>query len=246
MSTVAAGSPTPFAEGVWVDTGPVNIAGMPLTSTMTVIRLGDGSLVLHSPVEPTPERRAAVEALGPVAHLYAPNAFHHLHIGEWAAAYPSARLHAPAGLAKKRPDLRIDRVHGTEPEPSFAGAIDELRIEGFRLEETVVLVRPASTLVVADLVHNIGTPPHPWTKVYAGAMGFYDRIALSRMLRWMAFSDRAAARQSIDAVLEMPFDRVVLGHGTPITTDAREALSAAYAWLSASEPPPTAPPASPA
>ena len=181
-----------------------------------------------------------------VAHLYAPNACHHLHIGEWAAAYPSARLHAPAGLAKKRPDLRIDRVHGTEPEPSFAGAIDELRIEGFRLEETVVLVRPASTLVVADLVHNIGTPPHPWTKVYAGAMGFYDRIALSRMLRWMAFSDRAAARQSIDAVLEMPFDRVVLGHGTPITTDAREALSAAYAWLSASEPPPTAPPASPA
>ena len=65
MSTVAAGSPTPFAEGIWVDTGPVNIAGMPLTSTMTVIRLGDGSLVLHSPVEPTPERRAAVEALGP-------------------------------------------------------------------------------------------------------------------------------------------------------------------------------------
>lgn len=245
MSTSAL-QPTPFAEGVWLESGPVSIVGMPLTSTMTVLRLGDGSLLVCSPIELTPERLAAVEALGPVAHLYAPNAFHHLHIGEWAAAFPSARLHAPAGLAKKRPDLRIDRVHGTDPEPSFAGVVEELTIAGFRLEETALFVRPASTLIVADLVHNIGSPPHPWTKVYAGAMGFYDRIALSRMLRWVAFSDRAAARRSIDALLGLPFERVVLGHGTPITTDAREALATAYQWLSASDPRPTAPPAPPA
>jgi hypothetical protein len=245
MST-PAGPPTPFAEGVWVDTAPMLIVGMPLTSTMTVIRLGDGSLLIHSPIELTPERRAAVEALGPVAHLYAPNAFHHLSIGEWAAAFPSARLHAPAGLAKKRPELRIDRVHGSAPEPAFADVVDELPIAGFRLEETALMVGPARTLVVADLLHNIGQPAHPWTKVYAGAMGFYDRIALSRMLRWVAFSDRAAARQSIDTVLEQPFDRIILGHGSPIETSAREALTAAYRWLSAPEEQPTEPPASPA
>ena len=246
MST-PAGPPIPFAEGVWVDTAPIRIVGMPLSSTMTVLRLTDGSLLVHSPIEPTPERRAFVEALGAVAHLYAPNTFHHLHIGEWAAAFPSARLHAPAGLAKKRPELRIDRVLGTAPEPSFAGVVDELLIEGFRLEETVLLYRPASLLVVADLVHNIGRPPDPWTKVYASTMGFYDRIALSRMLRWMAFSDRAAARRSVDAVLELPFDSVVVGHGAPIESGAREALAEAYAWLSASdEEQPTAPPDAPA
>jgi len=245
MSTVAEPL-TPFAEGVWLASAPVSIVGMPLSSTMTVLRLGDGGLLIHSPIEPTPERRAAVEALGPVTHLYAPNTFHHLQIGEWAAAFPSARLHAPRGLAKKRPDLRIDRVHGTAPEPDFAGILEELPIEGFRLEETVLLYRPASTLVVADLVHNIGRPQEPWTKVYASAMGFYDRIALSRMLRWMAFSDRTAARGSIDAVLEQPFDRVVVGHGAPITTDAREALATAYEWLSATEALPTAPPDAPA
>jgi hypothetical protein len=86
-------------------------------------------------------------------------------------------------------------------------------------------------------VHNIGCPPDPWTKVYAGAMGFYDRIALSRMLRWMAFHDRAAARRSVDAVLALPFDRVVVGHGAPIETGAREALAEAYAWLHATEDP---------
>jgi hypothetical protein len=168
-----------------------------------------------------------------VAHLYAPNLYHHLRVGEWAAAFPGARVHAPAGLGKKRPDLRIDRVHGTEPEPAFAGVVDEVRIEGFRLEESVLVHRPTRTLVVADLVHNIGRPQELWTKLYAGAMGFYDRVALSRMIRWAAFHDRAAARRSLDELLALPFDRLVVGHGAPLAAGGREAIAAAYAWLPA-------------
>jgi hypothetical protein len=221
----------PFAEGVWMDTAPVRFLGLQLMSTMTVLRLSDGNLLLHSPLALTPARRAAIEACGPVAHLYAPNLFHHRWIGEWAAAFPSARVHAPAGLAKKRRDLRIDRVHGTVPEPAFDGIIDELRIDGFRLEESVLVYRPARTLVVADLVHHVGRPLHRWTKFYSRAMGFYDRVALSRMIRWTAFPNRAAARRSLDAVLALPFDRLIVGHGAPLSTGGREALAAAYTWL---------------
>jgi hypothetical protein len=222
---------TPFAEGVWVDTAPVRILGMPLTSTMTVLRLGDGSLLLHSPIAMTPERRGAVEALGRVAHLYAPNLFHHLALGEWASAYPSARLHAPAALAKKRPDLRIDRSFPAAPEPAFSGALDELSLDGFRLEESVLLYRPARTLIVADLVQNIGRPEHPWTKFYAGTMGFYDRVALSRMIRWIGISDRAALRRSLDALLALPFDRVIVGHGKELGAEGKAAIAGAYSWL---------------
>jgi hypothetical protein len=223
---------TPFAEGVWLATEPARFLGLQLTATMTVLRLGDGSLLLCSPVAMTPERRAAVEALGRVAHLYAPNTYHHLAIGEWAAAFPSARLHAPAGLAKKRRDLRIDRVHGASAgEPAFDGVVDELRIEGFHLEECVLVYRPARTLVVADMVHNIGRPAHGWTRLYTRAMGFYDRVALSRMIRAAAFPDRAAARRSVDQVLARPFDRLVVGHGAPLVEGAQQALAAAYGWL---------------
>jgi hypothetical protein len=211
----------------------VRFLGLKLTATMTVLRLGDGSLLLYSPVAMTPERRAAVEALGRVAHLYAPNTYHHLAIGAWAAAFPSARLHAPAGLAKKRRDLRIDRVHGTSPEPAFAGVVDELRIDGFRLEESALLYRLPGTLVGADLGHNIGRPQHGWTKLYTRAMGFYDRVALSRMIRATAFSDRAAARRSLDDLLARPFERIVVGHGAPLAAGGREALAAAYTWLAA-------------
>jgi hypothetical protein len=224
---------TPFGEGIWLDTAPVRILGMRLTSTMTVIRLADASLLLYSPLQLTLERRAEVEKLGVVAHLYAPNLYHHLWIGEWAAAFPTARLHAPVGLAKKRPDLRIDRTHGTEPEPAFAGIVDELHIDGFRLAESVLVVGPAHTVVVADLVHNIGRPQHAWTKLYTRMMGFHDRVALSRMIRWAAFFDHAATRRSLDELLARPFDRLIVGHGTPLATGGKQALASAFTWLRA-------------
>lgn len=228
---VAHGTLTPFGDGVWIDTAPVRFLGMRLTATMTVFRLGDGSLLLYSPIAMTAERRAAIESLGTVAHLYAPNLYHHLRVGDWAARFPSARLHAPAGLSRKRPDLRIDRVHPTVQEPAFAGVVDELRIDGFRLEESVLVYRPARTLVVADLVHNVGRPRHAWTKLYTKTMGFYDRLALSRMIRWTAVSNRAALRRSLDDLLSLPFDRLIVGHGTPIVAGGKEALAKAFSWL---------------
>ena len=222
-----------FADGVWLSPSAVRFLGMRLTSTMVVLRLGDGTLLVWSPVALTAERRAAVEALGPVTHLYAPNLFHHRWLGEWIAAFPAARVHAPRGLAKKRPDLRIDRsrFRGAAAEPAFAGVVDEIPIEGFRVRETALLYRPAHTVIVADLVHNVGRPNHRWTTIYTRAMGFYDRVALSRAIRWTGFDDKKAARRSVDDLLARPFDRLVVGHGAPLAAGGREALASAYAWL---------------
>jgi hypothetical protein len=221
----------PFGEGVWLGTSPVSIVGMRLATTMTVLRLGDGGLLVYSPCALTPRRRAAVDALGPVRHLYAPNLFHHRWVGDWAAAFPSARLHAPRGLARKRRDLRIDRVHGEAPDPALAPDVDELPIDGFRLREGVIIHRASRTLVVADLIHNVGRPVQPWAVLYTRLMGFYDRVALSRVIRWTGFDDHAAARRCIDAVLARPFDRLVVGHGAPLASGAHEAVAAGYAWL---------------
>lgn len=222
---------TTFVPGVWLDTMPVKILGTRLTATMTVLDLGGGKLLVYSPLELTAQRRAAVEALGTVEHLYAPNTYHHMFIGGWKAAFLDAKLHAPAGLSKKRSDLIIDRLHAQTPEPAFEGVIDEHHIDGFRLDETVIVHRPSNTLVVADLVHNIGRPEGAWTVFYTKLMGFYDRVALSRAIRWGAFSDRAAARRSLEALLAQPFDNLVVGHGLPLEDGAREAIAAAYAWL---------------
>jgi hypothetical protein len=221
---------TSLCDGVWFDCGPVSFLGLHLTATMTVLRVGDGTLLVHSPLSLTAERKAAVSKLGGVAHLYAPNTFHHQWMGEWIEAFPAACVHAPAELAAKRNDLRIDRFHDQLNSPAIDG-VDEIPLRGFRLRETVLVHRASRTAVVADLVHNIGRPDHLWTRLYSKTMGFYDQVALSRVLRWTSFDDRGAARASVDALLDHTFDRLIVGHGTPVACDARDVLAAATAWL---------------
>lgn len=217
---------TAIADDVLYDRGPVQFLGLELPATMTVVRL-EGGLLLHSPLALTPERLAEVTRLGEVAHLYAPNTFHHRWLGEWMQAFPAARVHAPSELTTKRPDLRIDRFH--DRELSGIEGLVEVPIRGFRLRETALVVDRVA--VVTDLVQNIGRPTHGWTRLYSKAMGFYDQVALSRALRWTSFDDRAAARASVDALLEHPFESLVVGRGTPIREHAHDVLAAAMAWL---------------
>jgi len=217
-----------ITPGLWIASDPVRIVGTRLSANMTVLRLEGDALLLHSPVSMTPERRAAVEALGEIAHLYAPNTFHHRWIGEWAAAFPKARVHAPSALSK---ELRIDRAHDKEPDASLSGILDEQHFAGFRLHETALVHRPSRSLVVADLAHNIGRPKDGWTKFYTRMMGFYDRVALSRVIRWTAFSDKGATRAGIDALLALPFDNMLVGHGDPVIGNAHASFAEVYAWL---------------
>lgn len=220
-----------IVEGVFVSTEPVRILGTRLTAAMTVLRLEDGKLLLHSPVKLTAERQSAVRRLGDLAHIFAPNLFHHTWAADWATAFPGARLHAPRGLSKKRPDLNIHRYHGSDADPDWVGFIEEIPIEGCRLAESALFHQPTGTLVVADLVHNVGRPSGFWTKTYTSLMGFYDTVALSSMLRWTAFSDRTAARRSLDSILALPIERIIVGHGSPVVTAPREQLSEAFRWM---------------
>lgn len=228
---MAAVTLSTIAEGVWTDTTPVRILGTELSATMTVLRLPAGDLVLHSPVPLTNDRRREIEALGTVRHLMAPNLFHYSWFTEWAAVYPNAELHAPARLSKKRPDLPTTRLNALEAGAALADSIDLVSIAGCRLGETALFYQPARVLVVADLVHNVGQPEGGWTRFYTKTMGFYDRVALSRVLRWTAFSDKAAARRSVDRLLDFDFETLIVGHGAPITAAAKTALERALSWL---------------
>lgn len=213
---------TPIADGVRTDTTEVRFLGLRVPATMTALRLSTGAWLIHSPIALTPERQAAVGA--PVSHLYSPNTYHHLRLGDWARAFPGARVHGPKGLVKKRPDLTIHALHGAPIDPDVV----EVPIDGFALQEAVLFHRPSRTLVVADLLHNLARPDHGWTSIYTSVMGFNGRVAVSRMIWAAAFRDKPAARRSIARVLELPFDRIIVGHGAPVTERPKEALARVY------------------
>jgi hypothetical protein len=209
---------------------PLTFFGFRLGTRMTVVRLPDGSLLVHSPVPMTPELREAVAALGEVSHVVAPSAFHHLSAGPWIEAHPKATLHAARSLRKKRPDLRIDADLEDATDATWGGALVPIAIAGSMLEETV-FVHPASRSVIsADLTENFVSSDHLPTRVYLKLGGVHGKPGWNRFLRFV-YRDKRAARASIDRLLEHDFDRLFLAHGDVIASGAKRALRDTFTFL---------------
>ena len=75
-----------IADRLWVAERPLRFLGLEVGSRMTIARLDDGSLWLHSPVALDDDLRRQVEDLGIPRYAVAPNRFHHMALTDWAAA----------------------------------------------------------------------------------------------------------------------------------------------------------------
>jgi hypothetical protein len=204
--------------------------GVRLPARMTVVRLPGGELVVHSPVPADDDLVAEVAKLGPVAHVIAPSLLHHLFVGAWTGRNPGARLWVTPGLADKRSDLPAHETLGDEAPAAWRGVIDQMIIRGQpRMNEVAFLHRPSRTLIVSDLVFNVGRPRTLATELVLRLMGTHRGLALSRL--WRRYTrDRGAARASIERLLAWDFDRVLMGHGDAFGPGARPAMADALSW----------------
>ncbi|HEX8703471.1 MAG TPA: DUF4336 domain-containing protein [Myxococcaceae bacterium] len=220
-----------LSEEVHVQEVSFRIGGLELGGRMTVVRLPDGGLWIHSPVRLDEATRAAVDALGPVRFLVAPNVMHHVHLGTWAAAYPQAKVVAPAGLRAKRPELRLQVELTDTPDPGYAAVFSQQLMRGMpKLDEYLFLHRPSGTLLVTDLAFNIRESASWLTRAYMKLNRAYGKLAPTMLLKSMV-KDRAALRASLDTVLGWHFERVVVCHGQVLERGGREALRDGFSWL---------------
>jgi hypothetical protein len=223
----------PFVEGsLWTCWRPLRFFGIEMGTRMTVCRLGDGSLWVHSPVVPDRVLVAALQTLGgPVEHVVAPNKLHHLYFSAFADRFPDALRYASPGLPARRPDLRFDVVLGDEPRPGWAADLDQCALQGrFFLDEVVFLHRSSGTLIVTDLMQE---GSHEWpffSRLATRIAGIYERHGPPRDIRWMLRRDRAAARRAAERILSWEFDRLILAHGRLIESGARDAFARAYGF----------------
>jgi Domain of unknown function (DUF4336) len=220
-----------LAPDLWVVDRSQRFFGLWVGTRMTVIRLADGSLLLHSPVVLDAELRRALDALGPVRYAVAPNRVHHLYAGDVATAYPGARLWIGPGLETKRPDLRYVAILGDEAPPEWRGQVDQTFFAGRPYENEVVFLHRASrTLVMCDLAFNFGPSAPLVTRIWMSLILSYGRFGPSK-LDPLLIRDRAAARASLERILAWDFDRVIVAHGDVLETGGHALLASGYAWL---------------
>jgi hypothetical protein len=216
---------------LWITESPLRFLGLEVGARMTVVRLRDSKLLLHSPIAAAADLVREVKGLGPVAYIVAPNRFHHLFVGEWQQACPDASIYVAPGLESKRSDLSIAGVLGDEPEPGWKGVVDQVLIRGFPFANEVAFFhRPSATLIATDLAFNIGPSSPPLTRLAIRLGGGYGCLSPTLLERFL-IRDRSAFRHSLERILEWPFERVIVAHGDVTEEHAREELIRGYSWL---------------
>lgn len=204
------------------------LSGVRQRARTTVVRLADGSLLLHSPAPPTDGLAEQLQALGPVRWLVVPNCWHQLGAPAAAAYFPEAQVVAPASALKRNKALRLDvDIHGAE----FGEQLPEfeaLALEGVPFwDETVLFHRPTQTLLAADILVCAGANDH-WTLRWAARLfGFYEQARVPPDAKGKIL-DKPAAARSIRAMLERPAERLIVGHADVMEAGWRDRL--AQAW----------------
>jgi hypothetical protein len=217
----------PVAQDIWHQQHALSVMGIRATSRMTVVRLAGGRLWLHSPIPVSPDLLGELAALGQVAFIVAPNRFHHLYVGQWAAAFPAAAVYGAPGLDDKRPDL-VMRPLGPVPEPGWEQDLGQVFVEGVpALNETVWFHHKSRTLVVTDLCQYITGDLPLSSRLYAGLMGVRRRPAVSNGVR-LVIRDRAALARSAQKILQWDFERIVFAHNVILERNAYDALRRAF------------------
>ena len=225
---------TEIDRDLWIADGPsVPFLGVPYPTRMTVVRLADGGLWVWSPIRLDDGLKAAVEACGPVRYLVSPNKLHHLFLGEWAQAWPAAKVYASPGLAKRRRDLSFDAELGDHPDPAWAADIDQVIFHGsFAMEEVVFFHRASRTAIVTDLVQRFDPATlHGWRRVVMTLDGMVGPQGSTPREWRLSFWNRAAARRAKRTLLGWNPQRVIIAHGEWIRDNAREVLERSLAWM---------------
>ncbi len=220
---------------IWLKEYAIRYAGTRCDARMTLIRLEDGKLLVHSPAPVDAATRAEVAPLGEVAFIVAPGNFHYFHVAAWQREFPEAETWICPGVDRKRPKLAYDGMLGNDPPPAWADHFEQVLVEGSRwMWEVAFFHRASRTLLLVDLIENIGdaTPHTNW------ALRFYWKFLLRMWNRarpapeyQFGWRDKQAARSSLERIMDWDFQRIIIAHGENIDDQAKDVAARAWARI---------------
>jgi hypothetical protein len=121
---------------------------------------------------------------------------------------------------------------GDQPDPRWADELDQCFVRGNRIiSEVVFLHKPSKTLIVVDVVENIGdkTPATNWVLQLWWKVFFRKWNKATPAPEYqMGWKDKTAARKSLNRILSWDFERVILAHGELIESNAKAIVREAW------------------
>ena len=224
-----------IAKDIWTVDGPeVVFAGAAMHTRMTVVRLHDGRLWVHSPITFSETVRSFVDELGgAVAALVAPNRFHYLFIDQWREAFPEARVYAEEELIRKVPALADAEILTNSPPIAYSCDVAQVIFGGNRMFQEAVFFHKASrSLIFTDLMINLKTDGVKLIpKLFLAFEGVtYPNGGVPRLYRWFS-RDKDKAREALSVIRSWEPTRVLFCHGEPFDLTAEAILDREFEYL---------------
>jgi len=225
-----------IAADIWAHEKDVELpVGLNMPGRATIMRLGDGGLLIYSPLSVDDATAQQIDALGDVRFLVAPNSLHWMFLKAAKERWAGARVLASPVLASKLGSFQFEHL----PETGRIAGMDGIRIERIqgapRIQEHVLLHEPSRSLVVGDLVFNVQECRSFWMRLVLRLGGTWKKVGQS--IEWRRLiKDRAAAARSASDILGWDFERVVVAHGDVVEDHARERTRRALAWMTSGAP----------
>ena len=227
----------PLARDIGIVDGPFEylIVGgirlpLPFTTRMTVVRLSNGDLFLHSPIKFDERLAEELHGLGRIRHLVSPNQFHYAHIGEWATAFPETISWASPGVRQRARARRVDVIFTRELRASapeeWRGEIDQVLFPGGYFKEFIFFHKASRTLIFTDTIINmeLDKVSEPWrtaaklTGMYHPYGQIFFGMRLPLLFQWRR------AKAAIGKMRSWQPQRILLSHGRCFDADADEVI----------------------
>ncbi|NEQ95762.1 MAG: DUF4336 domain-containing protein [Cyanothece sp. SIO2G6] len=224
---------------VWVAEQPQKYFGLEVGTRMTAIRLSEDKLLVISPIQTDDRMAAALNQIGTVSYIIAPNLYHHLYVDQFKQIYPQAQLWSPAALREKRPDLSIDKTFEHDYNLQMWDDVKALQVLGFKtldmtgasdFNEWVFFHPDSKTLIITDLAYYFNESSSRIIKLITQLIGGYQKLRPS-LLEKIASRERSHLKQSIQKILTWDFKRVIMAHGGMVDQEAKQQFQQGYEWF---------------
>lgn len=199
---------------------------LPFTTRMTVVRLSNGDLFLHSPIKFDENLAKELRGLGRVRHLVSPNQFHYAHIGEWARAFPETIAWASPRVRRRARARHVDveftrDLDVTAPE-EWRRDIDQFLFPGGYFKEFIFFHKDSRTLILTDTIINIELDKiaEPWRTVTRLTGMHHPHGQIFFGMRLPLLAQRRKANAAIGKNQSWRPQRIVLSHGHYFDADA--------------------------
>lgn len=215
-------------EDIWCVEG--SLPGPPIPRTMTMVRLADGRLVIHSAVALNDASMKQIEAWGRPSFLVVPGIGHRLDAKIYKDRYPAIVVMCPPGARKNvETVLSVDRTDIDFGDPNVAWEA----LDGTGEREGVLTVRSSvgTTLILNDTMMNLA-PIAGFKGLISGVMGFVGPTKLPPIPKMLLVKNKAALRAHFERLAATPgLRRIIVSHGAIVSAEPAAALRSVAATI---------------